>query len=92
MNLMSSRCGACSYGRSKCRSGYPFAPYFSYSSGMRDYDVVHRSIGLRDFLKIIQQLPPDQRAPAAFSLIYEATCRINNPILGCIAYFLSIEK
>ena len=89
---MSSRCGACSYRRGKCRDGCPFAPYFSYFRVMRDYDVVHRSIGPRAFLKIIQKLPPGQCAPAAFSLIYEATCRINNPVLGCVAYFLSLER
>ena len=59
---------------------------------MRDYDVVHTYIGPRAFLKFIQQLPPDQRAPIDFSFIYEATCRINNPVLGCVAHFLSLEK
>ena len=26
------------------------------------------------------------------SLMYEATCRLYNPILGCVAFFFSIEQ
>ena len=89
---MASRCCACTYRRRKCKSGCLFAPYLSYLGGMRDYDAVYRCFGPRSFLKLLQKLPLEHRQPVAFSFVYEATYKINNLVLGCVAYFLSLER
>ena len=75
-NMIISRCGACAYNRSKCRPECPYAPYFSHTTGLLDYEALHTFFGSSKFLpRLIQRLPLEQRHLAVSSLIFEATCR-----------------
>ena len=92
-NMIISRCGACAYKRNKCRPECPYAPYFSHTTGLLDYEALHTFFGSSKFLpRLIQRLPLEQRHLAVSSLIFEVTCRNRNPVLGCTAYFLKFEQ
>lgn len=77
-------CAACKCRRQKCTQECIFAPYFPPDNPQK-FESIHRVFGASNVSKLLQELPPQHRADAVFSLTYEAQCRIRDPIYGCIA-------
>lgn len=44
------------------------------------------------FVIFNQQLPPDLRAQAADTLYYEAECRVENPVYGCVGVLSRLHE
>ncbi|KAL9375872.1 hypothetical protein Peur_032751 [Populus x canadensis] len=74
---------SCKYLRRRCPSDCIFSPYFP-SNNPRRFACLHRIHGASNVAKMLQQLPAHLRAEAANSLYYEAQCRTQDPVYGCV--------
>ena len=81
MGLPYTRYGACIYNRRKCIDGCFLAPYFQYLGSSTDYAAVHRIFGQKNFITLIAKISESDRPRAINSLVYEATSRLQDPIL-----------
>ncbi|GLU21042.1 hypothetical protein SLE2022_372070 [Rubroshorea leprosula] len=80
---MNSRCAACKYLRRRCPSDCIFSPYFPPNDPQR-FACIHRIYGASNVARMLQQLPENQRASAVDCLYYEAQCRVQDPVYGCV--------
>ncbi|KAI5341841.1 hypothetical protein L3X38_009716 [Prunus dulcis] len=81
---MSGRCAACKYLRRRCPSDCILSPYFPSSDPQR-FTYVNRIYGASNVAKMLQELiMPHLRAEAAETWRYEAQCKIQDLIYGCI--------
>ncbi|TKY57306.1 LOB domain-containing protein 24 [Spatholobus suberectus] len=80
---MSGRCAACKNQRRRCPSDCIFSPYFPANDPQR-FACVHRIYGGSNVGKMLQQIPPYLREQAANTLYFEAQCRIQDPVYGCV--------
>ncbi|XP_059451171.1 LOB domain-containing protein 24-like [Corylus avellana] len=81
--MISGRCAACKYLRRRCPSDCIFSLYFPPNDPQR-FACVHRIYGASNVAKMLQQIPPPLRAEAAETLYFEARCRIEDPVYGCV--------
>ncbi|XP_062158816.1 LOB domain-containing protein 24-like [Alnus glutinosa] len=81
--MISARCAACKYLRRRCHSDCIFSLYFPPNDPQR-FASVHKIYGASNVAKILQQLPLTLRAQAAETLYFEAKCRIEDPVYGCV--------
>ncbi|KAH0832617.1 hypothetical protein HID58_092487, partial [Brassica napus] len=77
------RCAACRYLRRRCPKDCVFSPFFPPNNPEK-FACVHRIYGAGNVSKMLQQLPVQTRAEAVESLCFEATCRIEDPVYGCV--------
>uniref|UniRef100_J3N5D4 LOB domain-containing protein n=1 Tax=Oryza brachyantha TaxID=4533 RepID=J3N5D4_ORYBR len=77
-------CASCKLLRRRCTSECVFAPYFPAEEAQR-FAMVHRVFGASNVSKMLQEVPPAQRADAVSSLVYEANARMRDPVYGCVA-------
>ncbi|KAF0889885.1 hypothetical protein E2562_033855 [Oryza meyeriana var. granulata] len=77
-------CASCKLLRRRCTSECVFAPYFPAEEAQR-FAMVHRVFGASNVSKMLQEVPPPQRADAVSSLVYEANARVRDPVYGCVA-------
>ncbi|XP_050226830.1 LOB domain-containing protein 24-like [Mercurialis annua] len=77
------RCAACKYLRRRCPSDCIFSPYFPSNNPQR-FAYIHKIYGASNVGKLLQQLPDELRELAADSLYYEAKCRTEDPVYGCV--------
>ncbi|KAM5552325.1 LOB domain-containing protein 24-like [Rosa sericea] len=89
--MISGRCAACRYLRRRCPSDCIFAPYFPPNNPQR-FASVHRIYGASNVGRMLQQLPPDLRAQAADTLYYEAECRVEDPVYGCVGVISRLHE
>ncbi|CAA2935766.1 LOB domain-containing protein 33-like [Olea europaea var. sylvestris] len=92
MTGLGSSCGACKFLRRKCTSECIFAPYFSYDHAASHFSAVHKVFGASNVSKLLLHLPVQNRSDAAITLSYEALARMQDPIYGCVAYILALQK
>ena len=85
-------CGVCAYKKKRCKVDCPLAPYFRYPDSFRDYDAIHRTVGYRNFLHLIERVSEADCQQTITSLVYEATSRLREPVLGCFSYILSLDQ
>ncbi|OMP02718.1 hypothetical protein COLO4_10880 [Corchorus olitorius] len=91
MTMNPRRCAACKYLRRKCPSDCIFSPYFPSNNPQR-FASVHRIYGASNVAKLLQQLPVDHRAEAVESLYFEAQCRIEDPVYGCVRLIFLLQQ
>ncbi|KAK6919909.1 Lateral organ boundaries, LOB, partial [Dillenia turbinata] len=91
LSMNSSRCAACKYLRKRCPSECIFSPYFPPNNPQR-FACVHRIYGASNIGRMLQQLPVYLRAEAADCLYYEAQCRIENPVYGCVGMISTLHQ
>ncbi|PON41353.1 Lateral organ boundaries domain containing protein [Parasponia andersonii] len=89
--MISGRCAACKYLRRSCPSNCIFSPYFPSNDPQR-FACVHRIFGASNVGKMLQRLPPDRRAEAADSMHFEAKCRIEFPVYGCVGIISQLHQ
>ncbi|CAD5324224.1 LOB domain-containing protein 23 [Arabidopsis thaliana] len=77
------RCAACKYLRRRCPKDCVFSPYFPPNDPQK-FACVHRIYGAGNVSKMLQQLPDQTRAEAVESLCFEAKCRVDDPVYGCV--------
>nr|XP_043620266.1 LOB domain-containing protein 24-like [Erigeron canadensis] len=79
-----TRCAACKYFRRRCSSDCIFAPYFPANNPQR-FVCVHRIYGANNIGKMFEGFPEQLRGNAIECLCYEAKCRIQDPVYGCVS-------
>ncbi|KAF5732325.1 LOB domain-containing protein 24-like [Tripterygium wilfordii] len=89
--MISGRCAACKYLRRRCPSDCIFSPYFPPNDPHR-FVSVHKIYGASNVGKMLQQLPPHARGQAADSLYFEAQCRIQDPVYGCVGIISQLHQ
>ncbi|XVE58608.1 hypothetical protein DITRI_Ditri04bG0183000 [Diplodiscus trichospermus] len=89
--MNSGRCAACRYLRRKCPPGCIFSPYFPPNNPQR-FACVHRIYGASNIAKLLQQLPTHLRAEAADSLCFEAQCRVEDLVYGCVRLIFLLQQ
>ncbi|KAI3789939.1 hypothetical protein L2E82_02746 [Cichorium intybus] len=81
--MTSTRCAVCKYFRRRCPSDCIFSPHFPPNNPQR-FTCVHRIYGASNIGKMLEELPIEDRAIAVETLYYEAKCRIQDPVYGCV--------
>ncbi|ESW14289.1 hypothetical protein PHAVU_008G268500 [Phaseolus vulgaris] len=81
--MISGRCAACKNQRRRCPSDCIFSPHFPANDPQR-FASVHKIYGGSNVGKMLQQIPPYLREQTANSLYFEAQCRIQDPVYGCV--------
>eukprot|EP01018_Ginkgo_biloba_P015136 Gb_19390 [translate_table: standard] len=84
-------CAACKMQRRKCSENCAFAPYFP-SDNPNKFAVVHRVFGASNVLKLLEDLPREQRGEAVNSMVYEATARLSDPVYGCAGFICRLQQ
>ncbi|VFQ96581.1 unnamed protein product [Cuscuta campestris] len=87
----SSRCAACKQLRRRCPSDCIFMPYFPPNDPLR-FASVHRIYGTNNVAKMLQEAEEHQRGDVAESLYYEAQCRLNDPVYGCVGMIAVLQQ
>eukprot|EP01018_Ginkgo_biloba_P015133 Gb_19383 [translate_table: standard] len=88
---MASPCAACKMQRKKCSENCAFAPYFP-TDNPNKFAVVNRVFGASNVLKLLQDLPLEQRGEAVNSMVYEATARSRDPVYGCAGSICRLQQ
>jgi hypothetical protein len=67
------------------------APYFPPTDPLK-FTTAHRVFGASNIIKLLQELPEDQRADAVSSMVYEANARLRDPVYGCAGAISHLQK
>ncbi|XP_059291464.1 LOB domain-containing protein 1-like [Lycium ferocissimum] len=86
-----SPCAACKILRRRCVDKCVLAPYFPPTEPLK-FTIAHRVFGASNIIKMLQELPEDQRADAVNSMVYEANARIRDPVYGCAGAICRLQK
>ncbi|KAL3523372.1 hypothetical protein ACH5RR_016206 [Cinchona calisaya] len=86
-----SPCAACKILRRRCVEKCVLAPYFPPTEPLK-FSIAHKVFGASNIIKMLQELPEDQRADAVNSMVYEANSRIRDPIYGCAGAICQLQK
>ncbi|MED6136323.1 LOB domain-containing protein 15 [Stylosanthes scabra] len=84
-------CAACKLLRRRCAQECPFSPYFSPHEPQK-FASVHKVFGASNVSKLLMEVPENQRADAANSLVYEANVRLKDPVYGCMGAISSLQQ
>ncbi|KAH0679428.1 hypothetical protein KY290_021525 [Solanum tuberosum] len=84
-------CAACKILRRRCVEKCVLAPYFPPTHPLK-FTTAHRVFGASNIIKMLQEVPEDQRADAVNSMVYEANARIRDPVYGCAAIICQLQK
>ncbi|KAK1432885.1 hypothetical protein QVD17_09787 [Tagetes erecta] len=87
----STRCAVCKYFRRRCPPDCIFAPYFP-NDNPHKFTCVHRFYGASNISKMLEELPVYLRAELVESLYYEAKCRVQDPVYGCVGIISSLHQ
>lgn len=79
----SQACAACKYQRRRCTAECLLAPYFPPDQP-KIFQNAHKLFGVKNILKILEKLDPEQKPAAMWSIIYEANERDSDPVHGCL--------
>ncbi|XP_042001428.1 LOB domain-containing protein 1-like [Salvia splendens] len=86
-----SPCAACKILRRRCVDKCVLAPYFPPTDPLK-FTIAHRVFGASNIIKLLQELPEDQRADAVNSMVYEANARLRDPVYGCAGAICHLQK
>ncbi|XP_042035229.1 LOB domain-containing protein 1-like [Salvia splendens] len=84
-------CAACKILRRRCVDKCVLAPYFPPTHPLK-FTIAHRVFGASNIIKLLQELPEDQRADAVSSMVYEANARLRDPVYGCAGAICQLQK
>ena len=77
--VVMSPCAACKILRRRCVDRCVLAPYFPPTDPHK-FATAHRVFGASNIIKLLQDLPEEQRADAVSSMVYEAEARLRDPV------------
>ncbi|KAK8477341.1 hypothetical protein V6N13_081443 [Hibiscus sabdariffa] len=84
-------CAVCKYQRRKCSSNCLLAPFFP-ANRRKDFLNTRRLFGVRNIIKLIENLSFQQRVVAVKTIVFEANVRAADPVGGCYKYMLELNK
>ncbi|XP_076885287.1 uncharacterized protein LOC143534756 [Bidens hawaiensis] len=79
-------CASCRHQRKKCTQKCILAPFFP-AEKTREFQAVHRVFGVSNVTKMVKGLSTEDAIKAVDSLVWEANCRLSDPVLGPLAEF-----
>lgn len=62
------------------------------SNDLHKFSILHQIFGACNVIKLIQDLPSNQRADAVNSMVYEANARLQNPAFGCTGIIQQLQR
>uniref|UniRef100_A0A0D9WC80 LOB domain-containing protein n=1 Tax=Leersia perrieri TaxID=77586 RepID=A0A0D9WC80_9ORYZ len=89
--VVMSPCAACKILRRRCVDRCVLAPYFPPTDPHK-FTTAHRVFGASNIIKLLQELPEENRADAVSSMVYEANARIRDPVYGCAGAICQLQK
>ncbi|XP_073144073.1 LOB domain-containing protein 1 [Henckelia pumila] len=90
-SVIVSPCAACKILRRRCVEKCILAPYFPPNDPLK-FATAHRVFGASNIIKLLQDLPEQQRADAVSSMVYEANARLRDPVYGCAGTICQLQK
>ncbi|XP_047942661.1 LOB domain-containing protein 1-like [Salvia hispanica] len=84
-------CAVCKTLRRRCADKCVLAPYFPPNEPHK-FAIAHRIFGASNIIKLLQEIPEDQRGDAVTSMVYEAKARLRDPIYGCVGTICHLQK
>ncbi|CAH9115600.1 unnamed protein product [Cuscuta epithymum] len=82
----SAACASCKHQRKKCTEKCVLAPFFPAEKSL-EFQAVHKVFGVSNVTKMVKNVSEAERQPAVESLVWEAVCRQNDPVLGCFGEY-----
>nr|GEZ90424.1 hypothetical protein [Tanacetum cinerariifolium] len=82
-------CASCRHQRKKCTEKCVLAPFFP-AEKTQDFQAVHKIFGVSNVTKLVKDLSREDGKKAVDSLIWEANCRIKDPVNGPLGEFLRV--
>ncbi|XP_071706102.1 LOB domain-containing protein 2 [Rutidosis leptorrhynchoides] len=79
-------CASCRHQRKKCTEKCILAPFFP-AEKTQDFQAVHKVFGVSNVTKLVKDLSREDGKKAVDSLIWEANCRLKDPVLGPLGEF-----
>lgn len=79
-------CASCRHQRKKCTEKCILAPFFP-AEKTHEFQAVHKIFGVSNVTKLVKDLPKEDGKRAVDSLIWEANCRLKDPVLGPLGEF-----
>ncbi|KAJ8564532.1 hypothetical protein K7X08_000992 [Anisodus acutangulus] len=89
--IILSPCASCRILRRRCVEKCVLAPYFPPTDPLK-FTIAHRVFGASNIIKMLQEIPEEQRADAVNSMVYEANARIRDPVYGCAGAIFQLQK
>ncbi|KAM7492198.1 hypothetical protein LguiA_035119 [Lonicera macranthoides] len=80
-NNGAAACASCRHQRKKCTEKCVLAPFFPVAKS-QEFHAVHKIFGVSNVTKIVSSLNEEDRKKAVDSLVWEAICWQNDPVLG----------
>ncbi|XP_073271097.1 LOB domain-containing protein 1-like [Primulina huaijiensis] len=90
-SVIVSPCAACKILRRRCVEKCILAPYFPPNEPLK-FTTAHRVFGASNIIKLLQDIPEQQRADAVSSMVYEANARGRDPVYGCAGSIFQLQK
>ncbi|GMI89350.1 hypothetical protein HRI_002604300 [Hibiscus trionum] len=87
----SQACAVCKYQRRKCTSNCLLAPFFP-ANRHKDFLNTRKLFGVRNIIKLIENLSFQQRVIAVKTVVFEANVRAADPVGGCYKYICELNK
>ncbi|KAM0018874.1 putative transcription factor AS2-LOB family [Helianthus debilis subsp. tardiflorus] len=83
-------CAACKHQRKRCTPECALAPHFR-PEHPKVFKNAHKLFGVRNILRILEQINPDHKTEAMQTLIYEANMRDQFPVHGCLNVICDLQ-
>ncbi|XP_002525150.2 protein LATERAL ORGAN BOUNDARIES [Ricinus communis] len=83
-------CASCKHQRKKCGEDCILHPYFPAEKS-QEFQAVHRVFGVSNVMKLIRSVGVEDRQRLAESLIWEASCRQKDPVLGPFGEYTKVS-
>ncbi|KAI3731742.1 hypothetical protein L1987_62931 [Smallanthus sonchifolius] len=84
-------CASCRHQRKKCTEKCILAPFF-HAEKAQDFQAVHKVFGVSNVTKLVKDLSREDGKKAVDSLIWEANCRLKDPVLGPLGEFQRVSE
>lgn len=82
-------CASCRHQRKKCTEKCVLAPFFP-AEKTQDFQAVHKVFGVSNVTKLVKDMSRKDGKKAVDSLIWEANCRIKDPVNGPLGEFQKV--
>ncbi|KAI3736744.1 hypothetical protein L2E82_26729 [Cichorium intybus] len=86
----SQACAACKYQRKRCTPECALAPHFRPEQ-TEIFKNAHKLFGVKNILKVLEQIDPSQKTEAMRSIIYQANMRDRFPVHGCYGIICQLQ-
>lgn len=84
-------CAICKEKRQKCTKKCVLTPYLPANKPEK-YAFLVYVFGIKNLVRIINEIDPSQRQACVYSLCFEAEARIRDPVYGCVGIIRGLQR